>query len=126
MTPVALSYVRLPSPPESVTLIAALALASVYHKLVGLLTGSNISSVIKVTALSTFAFLEGGALAWSYPEAAAPYGALAGWVAFYAQPPLRCRLGEEWVAPQLGSYYGGWVTGELVGPFKDDGVRRQW
>ncbi|MBL6718694.1 MAG: DUF427 domain-containing protein [Pseudomonadales bacterium] len=69
---------------------------------------------------------EAGALAWTYPEAAAPYGALAGWVAFYAQAPLRCRLGDEWVAPQPGSYYGGWVTEELVGPFKDDGVRRQW
>ena len=69
---------------------------------------------------------EAGALAWTYPEAAAPYGALAGRVAFYALSPLRCRLGGEGVEPQPGSYYGGWVTGELVGPFKDDGVRRQW
>jgi hypothetical protein len=29
-----------------------------------------------------------------------------------------CYVGEERVTPQPGLYYGGWVTAELVGPFK--------
>ncbi len=72
------------------------------------------------------AWPEVGAVAWTYEQAAAPYDALRGAVAFYARDPLHCVLGDEVVRPQPGSYYGGWVTAELVGPFKDDGVRRQW
>ena len=54
--PVLLSYAKLPSPPESVTLIALLALAFVKYKLVGL-PSSAMSSVTNVILLSTFALL---------------------------------------------------------------------
>jgi hypothetical protein len=29
-----------------------------------------------------------------------------------------CFLDEEEVRPQEGSFYGGWITADLVGPFK--------
>jgi uncharacterized protein (DUF427 family) len=55
--------------------------------------------------------------AWSYPHPTPGFAALAGAVAFY---PARfaCFLDDERVAPQPGGFYGGWVTTDLVGPFK--------
>jgi len=38
-------------------------------------------------------------------------------VAFYAES-LQCTVGGEAVRPQPGGFYGGWITPELVGPFK--------
>jgi uncharacterized protein (DUF427 family) len=55
--------------------------------------------------------------AWSYPDPWSPYEALAGFVAFYPGR-VACWLGDERVRPQEGPYYGGWVTDEVVGPWK--------
>ena len=55
--------------------------------------------------------------AWSYPEPTAGFAAIANHVAFY---PARftCHLDDELVTPQPGGFYGGWVTSDIVGPFK--------
>ena len=29
-----------------------------------------------------------------------------------------CFVGDEQVTPQPGGFYGGWITSDLVGPFK--------
>jgi hypothetical protein len=29
-----------------------------------------------------------------------------------------CYVGEDRVTPQPGGFYGGWITPELIGPFK--------
>ena len=29
-----------------------------------------------------------------------------------------CFVGDDRVTPQPGGFYGGWITPELVGPFK--------
>ncbi len=58
-----------------------------------------------------------GAIAWRIPEPFEGYESLAGFVSFYAGR-LSCRLGDEAVRPQPGGFYGGWVTSDLVGPFK--------
>lgn len=55
---------------------------------------------------------------WLYERPAAPYGALAGHVAFYASRVDEARVGDEIVQPQPGDFYGGWVTSGIVGPFK--------
>lgn len=55
---------------------------------------------------------------WLYERPAAPYGALAGHVAFYASRVDEARVGDEVVQPQPGDFYGGWVTADIVGPFK--------
>ena len=35
-------------------------------------------------------------------------------------------LGDERVRPQPGRYYGGWVTDEVVGPFKGEPGTGGW
>lgn len=57
-------------------------------------------------------------VAWSYEAPTPAFRPIAGWLAFYARPPLECWVGEERVAPQEGRFYGGWVTPNIVGPFK--------
>ncbi|MDH4139730.1 MAG: DUF427 domain-containing protein [Coriobacteriia bacterium] len=56
--------------------------------------------------------------AWHYPTPKAPYGALAGHVAFYAQKMDECSVDGEMVQPQPGTFYGGWITSDIAGPFK--------
>ena len=56
--------------------------------------------------------------AWSYPEPDVGFEALRDWIAFYPRRMDACWVGEARVTPQPGFYYGGWVTPELVGPFK--------
>ena len=56
--------------------------------------------------------------AWTYPAPAAPYGALRHHVAVYPGRMDACRLDDELVRAQPGDFYGGWITGDLEGPFK--------
>lgn len=58
------------------------------------------------------------AAAWSYPEPAARFEPLADHVAFYPQLMDRCLVDGEVVAANEGSFYGGWVTSRVTGPFK--------
>jgi hypothetical protein len=37
-----------------------------------------------------------------------------------------CFVDGERVLPQPGDFYGGWVTHEIVGPFKGDPGTRGW
>ena len=55
--------------------------------------------------------------AWSYGAPRPPYEDLVGHVAFYPAQ-FRCHLDDELVTPQPGGFYGGWVTSDVVGPFK--------
>ncbi|MEO5899741.1 MAG: DUF427 domain-containing protein [Ilumatobacteraceae bacterium] len=56
--------------------------------------------------------------AWSYPAPVPAYGSIAGHIAFYAQKLDECWVGDERVDPNDGSFYGGWITSAVVGPFK--------
>ena len=56
--------------------------------------------------------------AWSYPEPLEGYDAIRGYYAFYAGKMETCTLGEKRVRAQEGDFYGGWITDNLVGPFK--------
>lgn len=56
--------------------------------------------------------------AWTYPDPVAAYAALRDHVAFYPDPMDACFVDDERVAPQSGSFYGGWITSDVVGPFK--------
>lgn len=56
--------------------------------------------------------------AWSYEDPSPGYEQLRGMVAFYPGRVDRCLLDDEAVEPQEGGFYGGWVTAEIVGPFK--------
>jgi uncharacterized protein (DUF427 family) len=65
------------------------------------------------------------ALGWSYPSPNPPFGAIAGYFSFY--PAMaECFVDGERVRPQPGEFYGGWVTSEIVGPFKGDAGTQHW
>lgn len=57
-------------------------------------------------------------VAWSYESPVARYDAIAGHVAFYAQRVDECWVGDDRVEPNAGTFYGGWITKRVVGPFK--------
>lgn len=65
------------------------------------------------------------AIAWSYPNPFSPFEPLANYMAFYPQY-LDCYLGGEKVIPQAGGFYAGWITKELVGPFKGEPGTGHW
>ena len=56
--------------------------------------------------------------AWSYPSPAPPYSILCGCLSFYAGRVDACFVDDERVQPQEGDFYGGWITSNIVGPFK--------
>jgi len=56
--------------------------------------------------------------AWSYPDPVPAYAAIRDHLAVYAGMMERCFVGGEAVTPQPGGFYGGWITRDLVGPFK--------
>lgn len=56
-------------------------------------------------------------VAWRYPKPNPEFETLVDHLAFYAQK-LTCTLDGEHVDPNEGSFYGGWVTSKVVGPFK--------
>ena len=55
---------------------------------------------------------------WSYEKPVPEYAAIAGHIAFYAQRLDECWVGEDQVNPNAGSFYGGWITSKISGPFK--------
>jgi uncharacterized protein (DUF427 family) len=57
-------------------------------------------------------------VAWSYPQPTPAFEALRDHVAFYAWPFDGCFVDGERVTPQPGRFYGGWITPDVVGPFK--------
>ena len=65
------------------------------------------------------------AIGWSYPNPKHPFEAIAGYFSFY--PSLvECFVDGERVRPQPGEFYGGWVTSEIVGPFKGGAGTQRW
>jgi uncharacterized protein (DUF427 family) len=64
--------------------------------------------------------------AWSYARPLAGYEALAGYVAFYPGRVDGAWLGDEEVTAQAGDFYGGWITGDLAGPFKGPAGTLGW
>ena len=60
-----------------------------------------------------------------YPHPLPGAEALAMCVAFYAGA-LDCRVDGAAVRPQPGGFYGGWITPDLAGPFKDEPGSQHW
>lgn len=55
---------------------------------------------------------------WSYPDPSPGFEPIRGHIAFYAAPFDAVTVDSEQVLPQPGGFYGGWVTSDIVGPFK--------
>jgi uncharacterized protein (DUF427 family) len=64
--------------------------------------------------------------AWSYPSPTPGFTAIQDYVAFYAGPMDRCLVDGEEVRPQPGSFYGGWITNDIVGPYKGEPGTHGW
>ncbi len=64
----------------------------------------------------------GGAVAtdaaWGYLDPSPAFLPILDHVAVYASVMDACFVDDERVTPQQGAFYGGWITSELVGPFK--------
>ncbi|GAB4460357.1 MAG: DUF427 domain-containing protein [Anaerolineae bacterium] len=58
------------------------------------------------------------AAAWFYPEPTPEFAGIENYVAFYPGKMDACYLDDEQVQAQPGDFYGGWITSDIVGPFK--------
>lgn len=87
----------------------------------GLLTLSSIRTMCEFKGVADYWDLGGPEpiprVAWSYPQPLAGYEDIAGWLAFFPGK-VECYVGGERALPQEGGFYGGWITSEIVGPFK--------
>lgn len=57
-------------------------------------------------------------VAWFYPTPTAAFLGIQDYVAFYPSRMEACYVDGELVQSQPGDFYGGWITQEIVGPFK--------
>ena len=64
--------------------------------------------------------------AWSYPDPTACFSEIKDHFAFYAGPVDLCTVDGEEVTPQPGGFYGGWITPDVVGPFKGEPGTMGW
>lgn len=64
--------------------------------------------------------------AWTYLDPSPGYEALAGYVAFHPGRMEVCLVDGDMAMPQAGGYYGGWITSEVVGPFKGEPGTEGW
>ncbi len=58
--------------------------------------------------------------AWYYPEPTPRFETICNYVAFYPSLMDACYVDGERVQSQPGDFYGGWITQDIVGPFKGD------
>jgi len=63
--------------------------------------------------------------AWSYPDPFPEFETIRDYVSFYPAL-LECRVDGAPVRPQPGGFYGGWITPEIVGPFKGEPDSEDW
>jgi uncharacterized protein (DUF427 family) len=89
------------------------------------------SSVCEWKGVASYVHLEYGTgiavehAGWGYNDPKEKYWDLVGHIAFYAGR-LACHLDDERVRPQGGAFYGGWVTAEIVGPYKGEPGTEGW
>jgi uncharacterized protein (DUF427 family) len=89
----------------------------------GVLSPATGSSVCEWKGRASYWTLTAGgktvpAVAWSYEAPTPDFAPLAGYVALYAGRVDRVTVDGEEVVPQPGQFYGGWITSDIVGPFK--------
>jgi uncharacterized protein (DUF427 family) len=56
--------------------------------------------------------------AWFYPDPTPDFLGIKDYVAFYPSRMQACTLDGERVTSQPGDFYGGWITPDIIGPFK--------
>ena len=64
--------------------------------------------------------------AWTYPDPVPEFALLQHAVAVYPDRMDACMVDGEKVLAQAGGFYGGWVTDDVVGPFKGAAGTSGW
>lgn len=64
--------------------------------------------------------------AWTYPDPKGAAAVLQGYVAVMPAAMDGCFVDGEPARPQEGSFYGGWITSRVVGPFKGGPGTERW
>ncbi len=64
--------------------------------------------------------------AWTYPRPSPGFEPIASHVAVMPSAVDRCVVDGEVVTPQVGGFYGGWITSRVVGPFKGEPGTLGW
>ncbi len=64
--------------------------------------------------------------AWFYAAPAPAFAAIRDHLAFYPAKVDACYVNDQRVTPQPGDFYGGWITPNIVGPFKGDPGTMGW
>jgi uncharacterized protein (DUF427 family) len=95
---------------------------------------------LKPTARHTFCEFKGAAsyytvqvgprtevnAAWYYTNPPTRYSQMRNHIAFYASRMEACYVDDELVRAQEGDFYGGWITSDIVGPFKGGAGTLGW
>ncbi len=55
---------------------------------------------------------------WFYANPNKNFAEIKDYIAFYPSKMDACYVNDELVQSQDGDFYGGWITKEIVGPFK--------
>lgn len=64
--------------------------------------------------------------AYAYPAPEPGFERIMDYIAFYAGPMDSVTVDGEEVTPQPGSFYGGWITSDVTGPFKGEKGTEFW
>jgi uncharacterized protein (DUF427 family) len=64
--------------------------------------------------------------AWTYRAPTADFASIADHIAVYPGKMDACYVDEEHATPQPGGFYGGWITSDVVGPFKGEPGTMGW
>ena len=64
-------------------------------------------------------------IAWVYPRPRARFDRIRDYFAFYPGR-IACYVDGERVEAQPGRFYGGWITSDVVGPFKGEPGTGHW
>lgn len=64
--------------------------------------------------------------AWRYIDPTPAFESLETHYGFNASLMDACYVNDEQVKPQAGGFYGGWITSDVVGPFKGEFGTRGW
>jgi len=62
---------------------------------------------------------------WRYPDPYTEFADHAGWISFYPGR-VTCTVDGEVARAQAGGFYGGWITDDVVGPFKGEPGTSGW
>jgi uncharacterized protein (DUF427 family) len=64
--------------------------------------------------------------AWTYRDPSPAFAVIKDAIAFYPARMDECTLDGERVTAQPGDFYGGWITSEIIGPFKGGAGTSGW